>query len=343
LEVFSNALYAGPTSAMTATIIFRSEDGINWQPASEIGFGLPLPEPFCPDYWYYIWSMEVFHDQLYATIGLVCSNYYGGMIVRTSDGETWEPVVTDAFGYSATQGVNILGVFSDTIYAGTADMTNGLHIWRSSTGDAGDWEDVTPSNLVMPAQYFANDFQVYHDMLFLATGVITVSGESQLWFTEDGITWEEGPMEIFACEPDCFAGNLEVFSDTLYMGTYNFISGGELWRTTDGITWTLSASTGDPNVWEMDPVGVYEGYMYVTQRETDDSGFGICNLYRTTDGVNFELASRPGFDLRYGGAIFPYGSAIFNDHLYLGKFNWDVGGSIWRDAPFDFWLPIIHR
>ncbi len=349
LEVFSGSLYAGTTAATTGTVIYRSEDGTNWVSVNEPGFGLPIPtsDPPCNAYWYYMWDTVVFSDDLYIPVGVMCQDpawyYYGGQIWRTEDGLTWAAVVADSFGYTNTQGVNILTEFDGMLYAGTVDLTRGLQIWRSATGNAGDWEDVTPSNLVMPAQYYANDFQVYHDMLFLATGVYTVSGESQLWFTEDGITWEEGPIEMFTCEPDCTIGNLEVFSETLYMGTYNFISGGELWQTTDGITWTLSASSGDPNVWELDPSGVFQGYMYVTQRVSDDSGFGIGSLYRTTDGVNFELASRPGFDLRYGGAIFPNGSAIFNDRLYLGKFNWDVGGSIWRNAPLDFWLPIIQR
>lgn len=340
MEVFSGSLYAGPTSAMTGTMIFRSEDGVNWQPVSAPGFGLPIPELYGPNYWYYIWDLTTFHDQLYAAVGIVNGNYYGGMIVRTGDGETWEPVVTDSFGYTDTQGVNILEIFSDTLYAGTADMIHGAQIWRSSTGDAGDWENVTPDNLAQPAQYYSNDFQVYHGKLFMTTGVYTTSGESQLWFTEDGVIWDDGPMEMFTCEPNCSGGNLEVFSDTLYMGVWNMVTGGELWRTTNGITWTLATSTGDPNLVGTDPVGVFDGYMYLGSQ---DYGTGIGHLWRTTDGVNLEIASLPGFDRKSGAAVFPNGSAIFNGHFYIGKYNWEIGGSIWRDAPFDFWLPVIHR
>jgi hypothetical protein len=342
IEVYSGSLYASGASIMTGTHVFRSEDGENWLPVTKPAFGLPI-QPLCDDYWYYIWDMVVFHDQLYAPTGLTCGSsmlYFGGMIMRTDDGISWEPVVTDAFGYTDTQGILILTVFSDTIYAGTADMTTGLQIWRSSTGNTGEWSNVTPSNLANPAQYYATDFQEYHNMLFLTTQVITVSGESQIWFTEDGVTWEDGPMEIYACEPFCWGGNLGVFSDTLYMGVWNGITGGELWSTNNGITWTLSLSTNDPNLVSLDPVGVFNGYMYLA---IQDWGTGVGHLWRTADGVTYEDASLPGFDRKSGAATFPNASAIFKDHFFLGKFNWDIGGSIWRDAPLDFWLPVVHR
>jgi hypothetical protein len=256
--------------------------------------------------------------------------------VRSPDGVNWEVVVPDAFGYAENQGINLLTVFNDRIYAATVDTVTGAQIWRSDTGDEGDWEDVTPGNLAMPAHFYANDSQVYHDMLFMTTNVITVTGVSQVWFTQDGVNWEDGPMDIFTCEPNCVGSNLVVFSDTLYMGTYNYITGGELWSTDNGITWTMNAKVADPTWMGMDPLEAYDGYLYIS---LNDINWAPGRLLRTKDGVTFEIASKPGFDYGAGAAAFPNGAAIFKDHLYLGKFDWNTGGSIWRDAPFYTWLP----
>jgi hypothetical protein len=59
--------------------------------------------------------------------------------------------------------------------------------------------------------------------------------------------------------------------------------------------------------------------------------------------VTFENASKPGFDMTSGIAMFSNAAKVFQDHLYLGKFNWELGGSIWRDAPFYLWLPSISK
>ena len=345
LEVFNGIIYAGPTSRSSGTIMFNSTDGLTWMPTSPVAFGqaVPEPPPDCGDYWYYIWDLAVFDSQLYATVGIACLNtwvYYGGMVVRTSDGTTWEAVVPDAFGSPSSQAVNILTVFNDMIYAGTANITTGLQVWRSATGDVDDWEDVTPSNLAMPAHYYASDFQEYKGVLFMTTNVGATSGISQLWSTEDGTTWEAGPMEMYSCEPNCIAGNLGLLDDTLYMGVWNFISGGELWTTADGTDWTLSASTGDANLVGIAPVGVYDGYMYLG---VQDIGTGVGKLWRTADGMTIENASHPGFDLTIGAAVFPNTGVIFQDHIYLGKYNWEIGGSIWRNAPFETWLPIMYK
>lgn len=345
LEEFNGYLYAGPTSRSSGTIMFRSDDGLNWQAASEVAFGqeVPEPPPDCGDYWYYIWDMAVFDDQLYATVGIACLSswvYYGGMVVRTDDGTTWEAVVPDAFGSPDEQAINILTVFNGMIYTGTANITTGLQVWRSATGDIDDWEDVTPSNLAMPAHYYSSDFQEFNGALFMTTNVGATSGISQIWSTEDGINWEAGPMEMFTCEPNCIAGNLGVLDDTLYMGVWNFLTGGELWCTTDGTEWTLSASSGDATLVGIDPVGVYDGYLYLG---VQDLGTGIGHLWRTSDGVTIENASLPGFDLTSGAAVFPNTGVIFQDHLYLGKYNWEIGGSIWRNSPFETWLPLMYK
>lgn len=344
LEAFDGNLYAGLISSPAGTGIYRSEDGMDWLPASEINFGEPLPPApeGCGDHWWYIWDMDEFNQQLYASVTFMCTSImgtYGGMIVRSEDGATWEAVVTDAFGYTQTQAIHNLAVYQDMLYAGTIDMTNGTKIWRSDSGDEGDWEEVTPVNLAMSAQFNSADFEVYHDMLFMTTQVMTVTGEAQIWSTEDGVTWQAGPMEIFTCEPACAAMGLAVFSDTLFMGVTD-LPGGELWSTTNGITWTLSASTGDSNLATLNPLGVNDGYLYLGINTMDGSPG---RLWRTADGVTFENASKPGFDLNIGAAVYPNAAALFQDHLYLAKFDWFIGGSIWRDAPFYIWLPSTSK
>jgi len=346
LDVFSGYLYAGTTAATTGTVIYRSSDGTSWVPVNEPGFGQPIPtsDPVCNAYWYYMWDTAVFSDELFVPTGIMCQDptwfYYGGQVWRTEDGLSWTAVVTDAFGYTNTQAVNILKEFNGMLYAGTADTAEGLHIWRSASGDAGDWEDVTPGNLADPGQYYSSDFEVYNNMLFMTTNVITVTGISQVWYTADGITWEGGPMDMFTCEPNCLAGNLQIFSDTLYMGVWNFLTGGELWHTTNGITWTLAISTGDSNQYAIDTVGVFNGYLYV---DIEGSSPGMGTLWRSSNGTDFELASLPGLDRTIGSTAFPNGAAIFQDHLYIGKYNWEIGGSIWRNAPLNFWLPLAFK
>jgi len=77
-----------------------------------------------------------------------------------------------------------------------------------------------------------------------------------------------------------------VFKGSLYVGTLNWVTGGEVWRTSDGTNWTQVNidGFGDPNNTETYPAASFDGNLYVgTINEV--TGGEIWRLSRTVSSV----------------------------------------------------------
>jgi hypothetical protein len=85
LEVFDGQLYAGTANWEDGGgRVWRTADGLTWEPASETGFGMGGVNPAVID-------LIEFEGQLYASTGWGGSP---GQVWRTPDGTTWEEVTT---------------------------------------------------------------------------------------------------------------------------------------------------------------------------------------------------------------------------------------------------------
>jgi hypothetical protein len=124
LAAFNGYLYAGVYNSTTGAQIWRSPDGTSWTQVEGGGFGNVDTRGMN--------ALEVFDDQLYFAVG----NYTDGMEVwRSSTGNSgdWEQVGFAGFGDSnnwAPYWDNSVTVFSNSLYVGTWNSTDGGEVWQ---------------------------------------------------------------------------------------------------------------------------------------------------------------------------------------------------------------------
>jgi hypothetical protein len=136
-----------------------------------------------------------------------------------------------------------------------------------------------------------------------------------------------------------------VFDGALYGGTRNDgTTGGELWRTLDGVSWSQVGpdGLGDPDNQRIGLLIVFSGRLFAGTFNPDDGA----HLYRSSDGVSWEnvVGDDVGTTLHKGGfgsgSNDPNNSSIFagavlNGDLYVGiKHQGGTSGpsEVWQSA-----------
>jgi hypothetical protein len=131
----------------------------------------------------------------------------------------------------------------------------------------------------------------------------------------------------------------QAWNGAVYLGVSAHPSYGcQIWRTADGVTFTQVAPDGFGNSdnTEVPAMAVFGAHLYAGTSNHDyaggDSG---ARLWRTPDGVTWELVSSPGFGDRYTAHL--RSLAVFDGALYvgLGKRNaapplYEYSVEIWR-------------
>ena len=181
-------------------------------------------------------------------------------------------------------------------YAGTKNTVAGGEIWRSTDGTswvrlAGTGFGNAANTQVFP--YFLLDGYVYAATANAATGM-------EIWRSDDDWNWV-GVVAAGAGVGSGFgdANNKSpssrtpsVFGSYLYVGTTNTVTGGELWRTSDGIAWaqTNTNGFGDANNKSIPAMAVFSGKLYCGTMD----GQIICLDART---------GKPQWQAKVGGRI----------------------------------------
>jgi hypothetical protein len=226
---FRNFLYVGVmdggSEGFGPGMLYRSLDGVNFEPVITDGFG------------------DVDNDSFHRFAKLK-GFFYSLMrhtrdgppeIWRTADGDNWRQVVgpdsdTPAgFGIPGTQLFYSARAFKGRLYVGTGNYF-GFSLHR--TPDGLDWQTLgvfgfgTPGDgsqfTSNPGNLFAWRFEVFEDSLWL--GIFNYTG-ARLWKTDNGVNWIEvvGPEGIappgFGEEANYGIRSLEEMNDRLYLGT----------------------------------------------------------------------------------------------------------------------------
>ena len=115
---------------------------------------------------------------------------------------------------------------------------------------------------------------------------------------------------------------MQEWGGALYLGASTDPSssyGCQVWRTTDGLTFTqvVKDGFGDSDNTELPAMAVFQEHLYAGTSNYDyggdDSG---ARLWRTADGVTWELVSSPGFGDPHTGHL--RSLAVFDGALYVG-------------------------
>ena len=225
------------------------------------------------------------------------SDKQGGDIWRTADGVSWEQIGTAGRG-DPTNIMFDLVVFRDQLYALSINVGGrGMEVWVTSDGmeftKLGERGFGDPKNRAAVPM-------VLDGRLVLAvqnpdTGV-------QIWASEDGSSFRQVPVDGL-----CVPGNTGVVRSSrpedpgpllggkLYVGGHNSTTGGEIWRTADGLQWEQVADggLGLAQRHAFHPWLVYKDQLYVVGTYSNwAAGF---DLFRSGDGTTWEQVVEDGF------------------------------------------------
>lgn len=170
----------------------------------------------------------------------------------SSDGTTWTQQNTNGFGQPATALDILIGstaVYGGRLYAGTTRFN--LDTFAQVPGAV--WRTVNTS--VTPwtwEQVFAADTNERVDILGVYGGHVYAAfnggGGTEIWrsATGDSGTWSQVNSDGFgnANNGRAIVDDATVYNGVLYFATLNLSTGTELFRTTDGTTWTQVGPDG---------------------------------------------------------------------------------------------------
>lgn len=272
------------------------------------------------------------------------SQKLGSDIWRTADGITWEQIGTPGLG-DPTNIMFDLVVFKDRLDALSVNSGGeGTEIWVSENGT--EFTQLEDSGFGDPNNTHAVPI-VIDDRLVLAVGNSKTG--VQIWVSEDGRSFRQVSVEGL-----CVPGNLgmvrcssperpePVMDGKLYIGVTNATTGGEIWRTSDGLSWERAAyqGLGVAHRSSLYPWLVYQGQLYVVgSHSAYQSGLDVL---RSSNGTDWEQVVADGFGAgehrNMGGDL-----VEFQGRLYMATANEDPrllapGSSAERFAPQGFQL-----
>ncbi len=137
---------------------------------------------------------------------------------------------------------------------------------------------------------------------------------------------------------------LVTFNGYLYAGTQNTVTGGQIWRSSDGSTWSevIGDGFGDAINSKITSLSVFGSYLYAGTKH----GGGI-EIWRSVNGIDWSPIAATG----EVGAFYTNGFGdnfnedvlsmeVYNSYLYIGIQNVKTGGEVWRTSNGTVWSQI---
>jgi hypothetical protein len=330
LDLLGGSLYAGTWNEDGAQV-WRAPDGRTWS-----RFDPPWSSRNVS-----VNDAQLYSGRLYFGTG----NEDGAEIWRT-DGTTWEQVATVGLDDTGNYGMNAFAVFADMLYVATANLTTGVEIWRSDTGNRDSWQQVNADGFGRGVTWENVTLDVFNGYLYagISRVVSSVTGRAELWRTEDGTTWTPVFTDGLGSADNSDVSAMAEFKGDLYIGLRNRVTGGQVWRAGDGVNFTPAFVDGLGNTENRGAYGliVFMDKLYVTFSNFETGA----EAWQTADGATWQPVMQDGWGK--GGAnawadYFDKAAVVFHDDLYIGTVNDQDGGEIWLMLPYRTWLPQILK
>jgi len=137
---------------------------------------------------------------------------------------------------------------------------------------------------------------------------------------------------------------MEEFNGQFYIGLRNTTTGGEVWRSSNGVDWAPEITGGLGSVNNGRPYGLiaHNDQLFLIFSNTVTGS----EVWKSFDGVSWDQIAANGWgDSNNGYAdYYDKGAAIFNNELYVSTSNSANGGEIWRyDPEYQIYLPLTVR
>lgn len=223
--VFQNTLFAGSFNHLTGAMVHKSTTGTDWTRAFSTMPWQPLSA-------YRVQDLVSYQDRLFAGL-----SGEGEVWSTVSVSGPWTQANTDGFDDTNNEGVTKFIVFNNALYAATANYETGAELWRTTNGTA--WTRVNTDGFGDPGNGRIWDLAIWNGKL--VAGTQNHRG-GQVWMSSNGMTWTRPAITSqrygFGNTQNQYINAFEPLGEYLYAGTYNG-DGAELWRTTDGVRWTI--------------------------------------------------------------------------------------------------------
>ena len=276
--------------------------------------------------------MASFGGKIYTTIGNYDLPPTGVKIFSSADGGVWTQVNTDGFGL-ATNIDGVMAVFDSALYVGTD--TIGLaqaQLWKTTNGTT--WTqvgtdglgDLGNSRLIALGEF---NSKLYIGMSNPITGVEVFSLDSAGNLEQvntDGFDGTNTNNSIWA---------LEEYNGALYASTGTTATGAQIWKTTNGTSWSavMQGGFGDVNNGSVSALFDFGGKLYAG---TINSVTGT-EIWRTATGdTTWEQVNTDGF----GDALTIWSGdqvAVVNNTIYVGTRNDTRGAKLFTSTNGSTW------
>jgi hypothetical protein len=148
----------------------------------------------------------------------------------------------------------------------------------------------------------------------------------------NGSGWRQANPSGFGSIANGDVHTLEAYNGQLYAGATNYDQGATIWRTANGITWTLSTSPGFSNTYTNTNPVVYDlvefnSQLYAGTGNWADDGVGG-QIWRSTNGTDWTPIESGGFGDTNNAAVTTFG--ILSSTIYAATGGNANGLQIWR-------------
>lgn len=188
-------------------------------------------------------------------------------------------------------------------------------------------------------------FAVFDDQLYAGTSAWDGSGARRLFRSSDGQIWDEVIGVDFERLYSYEIQSLAVYSDMLYAGTTNFnwleqaSEGAEIWRSSDGLAWSLviTGGLGDPLQASVVSLAAFDGHLYAGTYSITTTH--AAEIWRAADGANWQrVVIAAGDDV---GATSVRALHVYSDVLFAAVSNYADGAEIWRSENGITWTKVL--
>jgi sugar lactone lactonase YvrE len=233
------------------------------------------------------WSQSNLHgfgtpdNILASTLGEFSEELYSATFHATSGAEIWKldsgawtSTMTGGFSDVDNTGIDHLLEFNGRLYAGTINEADGGEVWRSDNGST--WTRVVSSGFGDLSNAEVMRFAVFNLQLYAGTWSWDASNGGDIWRSSTGNSgeWTQVMSNGFSDLNNAAVVVLEEFGGMLYAGTYNSVTGGEVWRSSDGVSWgqVNADGFGEGSAARISGMATFDGYLYASTFRSNAGG-----------------------------------------------------------------------
>jgi subtilisin-like proprotein convertase family protein len=266
-------------------------------------------------------------------------------VYRTFDGSNWTmffksyDAIKHIVPFKGTGTVDSIYLFDDN-YMGTV-VHRAAYDSNDPSDTAGTWQTVFNFGQFAPYTRVQCTL-VYNGKIYVGT-----DNGATLWSTSNGTTWVKNDSvgNGFGNSNNYQITSLGEFNSAIYVGTYNYIDGPQLWRSTDEINWEqLTISPSITSYQSITGITKAVGSIWISLSANYSTPGAIL---KSTDGTNWTSSNANGFGIENNHG--EYGNfTVFGNNLYYGCKNYgsaaiaphpddlirgggsSTGGQIWR-------------